>query len=95
MYLSTTEDFRSFSDVPLWIDMPNGLGGNSVKLTQPNKNGGEAVEGQAAFWWQGSMTPANTTHFLTSTLARVSGFHSVYAEATAHTKYNLHKKGAI
>ena len=64
-----------------------GLGGNSVKLTQPRKNGGEDIEGELALWWQGDMEPASTMNFLRFSLVRVSGLSS------AKVPLRLSKKG--
>jgi hypothetical protein len=55
------------------LEMPFGLGGNSVKLTQPNKNGGENVDGELAIWWQGGPL---LTHLHTVFMAYLSAFVS-------------------
>lgn len=66
-------DFRQCLNAsnPVEIKMPYGLGGNSIKLTQPMKNGGEDINGELALWWQGAMQPASTMNFLRYNLAQV------------------------
>jgi len=80
LHLSTTADFITFADVPVNVEMPYWLGGNSVKLTQPNKNGGDELDGEAAFWWQGSMAPPSSMHFLAFSLARLRGLHAAKSD---------------
>ena len=66
-------DFRQCLNAsdPVETAMPYGLGGNSIKLTQPLKNGGEDINGELALWWQGAMQPASTMDFLRYDLAQV------------------------
>ena len=70
VWVRTTADFVTFDDPTtvrsdraataagggsIVLPMPYGLGGNSIKVTQPNKNGGDHLPGALGLWWQGSM----------------------------------------
>lgn len=70
---SCSSDFRTCLDGsdPFEVAMPFGLGGSSIKITQPLKNGGDDIEGKLALWWQGDMEPTGTMHFLRFNLAEV------------------------